>query len=180
MRLSGFFAVAVALPLCSAAWGQGEMQSGTVQFSLTLRPVKNQETTWDGNASVSPGEIKKIEIARAGSGNKVEGNTWKAVTPKSYPMFGYLNLQKGKPVHIRVVETSVILTLANTQPDSKVSVSTANGDFSFLLSEVQYGAAKRFLNGNVIANRIPTPTLFVSAPTEDDYPSAALAPDGSI
>ncbi|MEW6357380.1 MAG: hypothetical protein AB1696_13705 [Planctomycetota bacterium] len=180
MRSGVLAAAAVILAINSPLAAQVEMETGTVQVSISFRPIEKTETAWDGSASVSPGEIKKIEIVAAAFGNQVEGNTWKALTPKSYPMFGYLQLQKGKPVQIRVVDTGVILTLANTQADSKVSVTTVNGNFEFALSDVQYGDTKRFLNGNAVVNRIPTPTLLVSAPTEDDYASAALAPDGSI
>ena len=157
-----------------------------VRFSLVLYPIANQATEWDGTISVRPGRVAEVQIARPTARNAVEGASWKTSTA-----FGNARISRGMRQKLakgeklggrllRPLENQVLVTLADVRPDSTVQVSTKNGDLSFMVRDVPYGAQKRAIRGRLQVLRVPVSTVIVSAPTEDDFPAAAAGPDGTV
>ena len=61
-----------------------------------------------------------------------------------------------------------------------LQVACCRNIFSFAMKEVAWGTTRRFLNGLVQVSRMPNVATILSAPTEDDFPCAALGPDGKL
>jgi len=65
-------------------------------------------------------------------------------------------------------------------PNAKVQVNTKQGDFSFALSELEYRHQRKFLDGSVDVQLATVPMRLTRISTEDDFPSAAVGPDGTV
>ena len=74
----------------------------------------------------------------------------------------------------------MLLTLTDVTEDSLVSVKTQQGNFEFKLAEISYGKWVEKLDGAVEVERIAAARPLTADPkTDDDYPSAAVATDGT-
>ncbi|MFQ6132780.1 MAG: TolB family protein, partial [Armatimonadota bacterium] len=140
--------------------------------------LKDEENTrWDGQLSLSQGEVLRVEGWRfAGSGqgrDEVVGtNGWKART-RPAPRRG------SRPAGTKPRDNGVIVTLK--APESATAqVTTQPGDFSFKLADVPYGTAQRFLDGAVEVARVAPAFPAAAEGTHEDFPAAAVAEDGTI
>jgi hypothetical protein len=152
------------------------MQPGLVCLRIQLGLKDQQNTPWDGSLSVSPGRVANLELWRKGREDKVEGNSWQCGSRPAPRFVG--SAQKGKPLPHS--ENGIIVTLEGTNEQSQVSVQTKQGDFSFKLSEVPLGTRLVQLDGNADVSRIPLGYQLTADATEEDYPAAAVAADGTI
>jgi hypothetical protein len=79
-----------------------------------------------------------------------------------------------------LADNGVLLTLTDVTESSLVTVKTAQGNFEFKLSDIPYGKYIEKLDGAVEVERIAAARpLTADAKTDDDYPSAAVAADGT-
>jgi len=144
----------------------------------TKRPRDLKPTKWDGTVTLSHGRVTSIQTWRRDPRDSVDGASWKLSTHRLIPRMrnqlarGYENM----PFR----NAGLTVELAGTTPQTKVSFATEQGDFSVTLAEIPYGVRKKCLKSLVQVMRIPTTREILVAPTEDDFPSAALAPDGSL
>jgi hypothetical protein len=58
-------------------------------------------------------------------------------------------------------------------------VTTPQGEFSFVVGDLALGAEALFLGGAAAVRRTPAATRLTQTETDDDFPAAAVAPDGS-
>jgi hypothetical protein len=182
-----------------AATGQGKagvkskmarfapMKPGLVSLRIRFGLQDKENTPWDGAIGVAPGRVASLEIWRKQGPDKVEGNSWK-VSTRPGPRFRGRSRTGTKLPDLppeKPADNGIIATLDGTNETSEVSVTTKQGDFKFTLAEVPYGKRLVQLKGadegaRVDVERIPVSYQLTSDPTEEDYPSAALAPDGSV
>jgi hypothetical protein len=88
---------------------------------------------------------------------------------------------KANAVGAPLADNGVLLTLADVTDDSVVAVKTEQGEFNFKLSEIPYGKYIERLNGAVEIERTgATRPLGTDHKTDQDYPSAAIAKDGTV
>ena len=71
---------------------------------------------------------------------------------------------------------ALIIELAGTSVDTELNFETAQGDFGCRLGEVGLGTRLPFLDGLVKISRMANSAVILSAPSEDDYASAAVGP----
>ena len=74
----------------------------------------------------------------------------------------------------------VILWLSGEDESTEIKLKTAKGSFSFRLGDLPYGKFQYSLDGNVAADRIPPSSRLTDSPDEQDYPAAAVAPNGDV
>jgi len=135
-------------------------------------------TKWDGSLSVTGGRLQQLKLWRNDPRDSVDGASWKMQTHRAIPRSSRhrkLGYEK-----MRVKDALLLAQLTDTNPDTQLSFKTANGDFNFALKQVPMGGQKGFLKGKVVVTHAATSTTILSAPTEDDQPSAALGPDGKL
>ena len=87
--------------------------------------------------------------------------------------------QNGKALP-QPVANGVVVFLDSANDNAAVQVKTAQGDFSVSLRDIPWGAFKAELDGHVIVDRVPGYQQITNSPAEQDYPSAAVARDGSV
>lgn len=152
----------------------GSMKPGRVCLRIQLGLKDQDETRWDGQIRVSPGSVAKLEIWRKGPNDAIDGDSWRFLT-RAAPRF----LGAKKKAQTQPSENGVIATLDGLSENAEINITTKQGDFSFKLSEVPYGKRLMRLDGAADVIRIPVSYQLTSDATEEDYPSAAVAPDGT-
>jgi len=183
--------IALAAAVALSVWGRREIEAdepaavagkpgaldpGVVCLRIQLGLKDQENTAWDGSLRVSPGRVLRLEPWRKGPQDKIEDAAWKLGTRPAPRFMG--REQRGKTFPPN--ENGLIVTLADVADDSTVSVSTKQGDFEFKLAETPFGKRLMRLEGAADVVRIPASCPLVEAATEDDYPSAAVAPDGAV
>jgi hypothetical protein len=149
-----------------------------IRFGLTDKAP----TKWDGTISVSPGKIETLEGWRFENGDQVQGtSSWKASTRTLTARRSNNPAKKGKGKggNANMADNGVILLLTDVTDNSVVKVKTEQGDFDFKLADVSYGKFIEKLNGAVDVERVAATRPLSSGRTDDDYPSLAVAPDGT-
>ncbi len=155
---------------------------GLVTLHLALgskgQPGKKTPTAWDGGLTVSSGRVHGVRLWQEDPRNSVDGASWKLTTQRSIPW----NRQQRARGHemMPLKEGALVIELAGAGDDTTLNFETAQGDFSVTLADVPLGVKKRFLNGLVRISRMANSAVVLSAPSEDDYASAAAGPDGSL
>ena len=132
-----------------------------------------ESAKWDGSVSVDRGRITRIDPWRFNNEDQILGeNSWKVST---------------RPLMVRtaaearpVVSNGVILWLSGEDESTEIKLKTAQGDFSLRLSDLPYGKFGHALGERVAVDRIPPASQVTSSLDEQDYPAAALAPNGDI
>ena len=135
-------------------------------------------TRWDGSVSVEGGHITRIDPWRFSADDEIHGdNSWRATTNLVEDWYTAGDLGSSPPQY---ADNGVIIWLSGESADSEVKVKTARGDFSFRLSQAQYGRFLYELGGRVAVDRLPPSWQLTNSPDEEDYPAAAVAPNGDI
>ena len=78
-----------------------------------------------------------------------------------------------------IADNGVILRPVDVTEDSVVSVTTAQGKFSFTLANLPYGKVVEPLNGAVGLERAAATQSLTKTRADDDFPAVAVAPDGT-
>jgi hypothetical protein len=173
--LSIFLLIAVALAAVSlysqrSNNGAERRMPAGASFRIMLGVTDKEETSWDGSAAVSPGVVESTRGWRFTDGDTVESrSTWKCST-RGLPAGNAVNA-------IAIAPNGVVVTVDTADPGARISVKTAQGDFSFSAAEIQWAKEKEFLDGRVVVNRVPTMAQLSDSTDEQDFPAIAQSDD---
>jgi hypothetical protein len=167
-----------------------------IRFGLT----DAEPTNWNSTIAVQPGRVTLISGWRFEQGDRASGTEGWTASTRSAVVVGRTNAKakakakadapnkakgkgqaKAKAAAGTLADNGVLVTLSGVTEESVVSVKTPQGDFQFTLSEIPYGKYVERLDGAVEIERVAaTQPLTADRTTDDDYPSAAVAADGTI
>jgi uncharacterized protein DUF3604 len=188
----------LGLAMVVVAWGQSTTQT-TLQnppvdadrvVMLRLGIGDTAETKWDGSVAVTGGELVRVIGYEMRVGDFVRApRRWEASTRPAFEFQrrphdeGYLDDMAG-PVYL----TPRIYLYLRGGEDAAAEVTTAEGEFSFLVSELPVAGPKELLGGRVTAERVAMPRLAGRGAksaddirlTENDYPSVTVTRDGDV
>ncbi|HIE52538.1 MAG TPA: hypothetical protein EYP85_12335 [Armatimonadetes bacterium] len=150
---------ASAYPVCMVLRG--------VAVQLTLGLKDRKAKSWDGAIRVSQGRVVRLTALNRPA-EQVAGLRWNLRTRAP---------GRGAGAARRFIR---LLAVFDAPPEARVEVTTAQGDFSFTLREATFGRALTLLGGQVRVERVPLTTQLSREPTDDDFPAAAVAPDGTV
>jgi hypothetical protein len=136
----------------------------TLVLELGLQDA--EPTGWGGEIRLSEGDV--LTLTASSGMQAVEGNKWRGKSQQ---------LQKKKKAGIRPLR---IVASVDAPATAQVSVTTRRGDFAFSLNEIPASAGKLFLDGQCRVTRSPFTMALTDQPTDDDFPAATTARDGSI
>jgi len=174
----GFLAIALATAVSFYAQKPGT--TGTpmpqvVSFRILLGIGDNDPTEWDGKVKLSEGTVKSIQGWRFAENDSTDyTSAWTVSTHAAAPSAA--QRQRGLP-HGTVIENGVIISATGVTPQSKYTIETKQGNFSFLAPEIQYGESKSVLNGRVQVDRVPPTLQLTTSAEEEDFPVVAQTPD---
>jgi hypothetical protein len=167
-------------------------------IGLRLRfGVHDKEATdWSGTVSVAPGKVTLISGWRFVQQDKADGVAgWSCRTrpaaldnrrsnnPKQQQKRANANANAAAaaPTALPMSDNGVLISLTDVSEDSQVTVKTPKGEIAFKLADVPLGKISEQLGGAVEIERTAAAMPLVSdAKTDDDFPSAAVAPDGTV
>ena len=157
-----------------------------IRFGLT----DERSTKWDGTITPAAGRVTHISGWRFAKGDAIDGvKGWTAST-RPLAQTGRGNNQKKAAAAAEkrqnakakqpMADNGVVVSLADLQRDTPVTVKTAQGEFEFTFTELTYGKIIEKLDGKVEIERTASAAPLTSVPTDDDYPSTAVAQDGTV
>jgi hypothetical protein len=140
-----------------------------------------QPTAWSGAAHVQGAKVVHREgYAFRDSDKLIDPDGWEASSrrpirvPRNAPQVA---AQEG------IGSVGVILHLSDLQPDATLTLEpkdTALGKVSVPMKDVLTGHRQLVWDGKAAVRLLSTATPLVTAKTEDDFPSAAYGPDGTL
>ncbi len=178
------------LPLCVLV-SSGFASAGDVGLRLRLGVHDKEATDWSGTVSVAPGKVTLISGWRFAQQDKADGvKGWSCRTHPAAldqrrsnnpnKQQNRANANANASTALPMSDTGVLISLSDVSEDSQVTVKTAKGEIAFKLSEVPLGKIMEQLGGAAEIERTAAAMPFVSdAKTDDDFPAAAVAPDGT-
>ncbi len=113
---------------------------------------------WDGSVKLDTGTVRAIQGVRFGPEDTTDyATSWKVATRS-----------QGQDV----LENGVFIT-ALAAPDSRWSIHTPRGDFSFTMRDLQWGDQQSFLDGSVEVTRVPPTAQLTTSDDDEDFPALA-------
>jgi len=132
-------------------------------------------TRWDGSVTVEGGRVTRITPWRFTPDDEIHSDdSWRVAT---HPILLDWDSWTDSPP---LADNGVIIWLGDETPDTLVKVKTARGDFSFRLNQIAYGKFKYEVGGRAAVDLIPASWQLTNDQEEQDYPAAAVAPNGEI
>ncbi len=174
-----------ALMVAGLAWyaqnRKTQAQSLTMPHAISFEIVMGadrRQASWDGSIKVSSGQIARIEGLEFGPSDSTNGKTsWKLRT-RPAPAAGPKKAAKGKKAD-RAPENGILVSLTGAVPDTRIDVSTVNGNFTFTPAQAPLGVPLAQLEGRVRVERVPDTLAITSSDEDQDYPAAAQT-DGEL
>jgi len=153
--------------------------------------LEDKETTdWSGTVAVLPGNVTLIGGWRFTAQDKVDGTTgWSCRTRPTTVENKVRSNNPGKQkarlaeavTALPLADNGVVISFAGVSEESKVTIKTAKGEFTFAFSEIAPGRILPELGGAVEVERTAAAQPFTAdAKTDDDYPTGAVTPDGTV
>ena len=132
---------------------------------------------WDGSVTAEGARVTAVEPWRFDSGDEMNADhSWKASIHQMRTFGG----AQQRVAAANPVANGVIVFLDSANDSAAVNVKTVSGNFRVSLRDIPWGAFKAELNGHVLVDRVPGYQQITDSPDEQDYPSAAVAKDGSV
>ena len=148
-----------------------------VGVRILLGVTDTQSKTWDGSLTVRGGRLEKLEPWRFEGQDSIAGSEWKMTTHSAELFLG--GIFYAAPAS-SIVPNGIVAQLSDAQEDSEIQVKSAQGDFSFRLSQIPFGRPFSALNGMAMVDRIPASTQLTSSPEEQDFPATVMGKDGEV
>jgi Protein of unknown function (DUF3604) len=161
-------------------------------IGLRLRFGLNDKeaTDWSGTVAVAPGKVTQISGWRFAQVDKADGVAgW---TCRTRPVAANLQRRSNNPqkeearkadaaTALPMADNGVLLSFTDVTEDSRVTIKTPLGEFTLAFADVACGKLVMQLDGAVEVERTAAALPFTTdAKTDEDYPSGAIAPDGTV
>src|SRR5262245_30416069 len=160
---------------------QTDKANGTEGWIASTRPAAAPRTNAAANAKAKAKALENLGKTREEKAKAAEYANAKRDQEAKPKVKGKANQKAKAAAGAELADNGLLLTLAEVDETSVVTVKTAQGEFTFTLAEIPYGKVVDKLSGEVELERIAAARQISSSrKTDDDYPSAAAAPDGTV
>ncbi len=166
--------LALLLGLTALASQAAENTTFRILFGLT----DQAPAAWDGSVRVSGGEATALRSWRPREADRIEGSiSWKIATSQGIK-FRYRNWEPepASPVPDYINIVGLLLTVA-ADDDARIDIETAQGNFSFRISDARAGRRLGFLGGAASVERAANYASVSSAGYENGF--ADVVADGA-
>lgn len=161
-----------------------------IGIKVRLGLEDKEATDWSGSVSVSPGSVSLIGGWRFAQQDKVDGTTGWSCRTRPTTLDNKRRSNNPNKAQARnanaatalpMADNGVVVSFTGVTEDSKVTIKTPKGEFAFAFSELSSGKVLPELEGAVEVERAAAGTPFTTdAKTDEDYPSGAVAADGTV
>jgi hypothetical protein len=139
-------------------------------------------TLWNNRATVAGARVVHREGYRFRTNDKLtEPSGWEINTRRPVANVGLRN--PAMAWSQRMASAGVVLQLADVQPDATLTLDSLDGKRAksvVSLKDVLAGKPMPLWEGRAMVRRVSTSVPVAAAKTEDDFPAAAYAPDGTL
>ena len=118
-----------------------------VCFRIMFGVNDTAPATWDGNIHLSDGQVASIEGWMFTGTDAITGkDTWKLGS--RFSPAGNREIQQ-QLAHGPLYPNGLVVSFVGATPLTEAAIHTAQGDFSFRVSDAPFGQTKSYLNGRV-------------------------------
>jgi hypothetical protein len=157
-------------------------QENAVVLRVLFGVQRIHPKTWDGEITLDRGSIARLTGVYFEQDDAISGTSrWKCTSRAT----NYMDSRSPRgydPVHTRpweLIPNGVVATI-QAPADARVGVKTASGNFSFALNQLSLGATLKFLEGDVLVERLPPTVALTLQPGENDYPALTTDSRGDL
>jgi hypothetical protein len=160
----------------------------TLRLLLGLGDPQTQ--TWSGRVALDKGEVVGVEGYRFRLGDRVTGrDSWearsrlirKAALKVAAKKKAVAQKDSGGPTTFGATVTpNGVIVSVKAPLDATLTVETERGRFNVPLNDLADGSPRRFLDGQVEAQRVPTGTPLRDGSEQEDFPAAASDLRGNV
>jgi len=158
-----------------------------IGIRIRLGLEDKEATDWSGTVAVSPGSVALISGWRFVQQDKVEGTAgWSC---RTRPVVLDQKRRSNNPqkqqarkaaTALPIADNGVMISFTGVSEASRVTIKLPKGEVAFAFSEVPNGKIVSQLGGAVELERTAAAREFTTEKTDEDYPSGAIAADGTI
>jgi hypothetical protein len=156
-----------------------------VALVLEMGLKDNEPRDWSGDAEITGAKVVVREGYRFRKGDQLQGNAgWSAKSHR--PLRGATGPKIGVPAPVvnkmePIATVGITWQLENVAADAKVSLRLASGEKAEVkIADLLAGKSSSLWNGQAELRRVSAAEGVALGSTEDDMPSAAYGPDGSL
>lgn len=161
---------------------KGKHPTPPVAVLIELGKKDTEPRDWSGKATVSGAKVVHREGYRFRKDDALtEPNGWKAASRRG------VAVPKGNPLVARqegIASIGVVLHLAEVEADAKLTVDppaeVLEKPAVLALKDVLTGKPNSLWDGKAVVRLVSTATPIAKGKTEDDFPAACYAPDGTL
>lgn len=174
---------------CCFFWVQASAAADELGLRVRFGLNDRQPTKWDGTVEVSPGKVTHLSGWHFARGDEINGTAgWTASTHPVAQQARGNNQKKAAGAAAKrspqakqpMSDNGVVISMSGVTDDSRVTIKTAQGVFDVVLGDLQYGRIVEQLDGAVEVERTAAAEPLTTDRSDEDYPSVAVAPDGTI
>jgi hypothetical protein len=146
------------------------MPRGLIGLSITLGLKDEQRTPWNGGVTVSEGRVLSLDLVQGTLDSTVSGSQFKVATKKKAVTKKNLAPTIPAVIHVNL----------EAPETTTVTVRTGHGMITFRPEALSRTGRNLFLDDRVAIERQEAAVRLTGAGTEDDFPVAVRATDGTI
>jgi len=173
----------IALAVASSVLKAAEATNAALPVVMESSAVTLELVCRDG---ATEGEFLPIHA------RMLEATTWAGNQQSHADLTGYsaqpgpqgrkrqANRAKNKPVAQQLTGAITVLATLRPEGDAILEIDTSAGKAAIRVQDVDYGTSRSYLDGKIVAQRLPSATRLAAGPTDNDYPAAARGRDGAV
>jgi hypothetical protein len=178
-------------PPAEAVARSGVLDPDLFCLRLLLGMDDQTVTPCSGTVRLDRGEVVALEGWRFRKGDRIgENGSWRATShtvrkgvgnvPRPGQAGATLPRQTGPSTFGPPVTPNGVVLALRAPLTATLAVETDRGRFSVPLADLASGAPRRYLGGEVEAQRVPASAPLREGPSQDDFPAAAAGRDGAV
>ncbi|MDQ2898917.1 MAG: hypothetical protein M3Y07_03845 [Acidobacteriota bacterium] len=171
-----------AAPQATASAGLSS-KDDSISFLVTFGYRREGPKVYDGSIGVTGGRLRNLDSWRFFQQDAISGgNSWKLQIKEAVfeNQPDHPNPVAGGSLPARNLVTAGVIATVDAAASS-AEIETRQGGFSVAIRQLAYGAVLRFLDGDVLVQRVPGPSQVSPLNSEQhDYPSIAVARNGTV
>ena len=131
---------------------------------------------WSGSLSATSGRAKIITAHHFGPDETFDPTSWKCGNQWD----GRLQMEPKDQAVFSPTRWKGVVVDVKGGDQTRVSITTAQGNAEFRAGEVRYQEVLRRLDGRIRIERVPASERMSESLADDDYPAMAIGPDGRV
>ncbi len=161
------------------------LPAGAIGLEIRLGRGDATARAWDGRIEVTAGRVVALEVESGrGSIDPADLSRWQVRTdqPVAKAKAKANANAKAKAKAKAGPRTTPVTLLATLDApgDARVAIYTTQGAFTVALRELVPGQPREYLNGAASIERVAATRPITAGGTDDDFPAAAVANDGTV